>query len=135
MANETFDELRRRLTRLEVSLHHPAARHDVSKLQDLLHESFIEIGYSGASYDRAGIIDLLLSDEANYQFLSKNFELTSLGTDAALLTYKSASIDDHGEVGRYALRASVWNLTPNGWKLIFHQGTPTDAFAVCAGDR
>ena len=135
MSIESQDELLIPLTRLEHTLHQPTARRDSSRLQDLLHESFVEFGYSGASYDRAGVIDLLASDEAGYQILSRDFELTSLGTHTALLTYKSASIDDHGEVSRYALRASVWALTPTGWRLRFHQATPTAEFEIAADDR
>ena len=134
MGIESPDELRIRLTRLERTLHQPTVRRDSSRLQDLLHESFVEFGYSGASYNRERVIDLLASDESGYQVLSRDFEVASLGTHAALLTYRSASIDGHGEVSRYARRASVWALTPSGWKLRFHQGTPTAEFEIAAGD-
>lgn len=135
MSSESPDELRKQLRHLERSLHRPTVRRDSSKIRELLHESFVEFGYSGASYDRDRVIDFMASDEVGYQILSRNFELTSLGTRTALLTYMSARVDEHGEVSRYARRASVWVLTPAGWKLRFHQGTPTAEFEIAADDR
>ena len=134
MSSESPDELRKQLRHLERSLHRPTVRRDSSKIRELLHESFVEFGYSGASYDRDRVIDFMASDEVGYQILSRNFELTSLGTRTALLTYMSARVDEHGEVSRYARRASVWVLTSTSWKLRFHQGTPTAEFEIATDD-
>ena len=134
MSSESLDELRRQLIRLERTLHQPTVRRNLSRLQDLLHESFVEFGYSGASYDRDRVIDLMASDQSGCQVLSRDFELTSLGTHTALLTYMSARVDEHGEVSRYARRASVWVLTSTSWKLRFHQGTPTAEFEIATDD-
>lgn len=129
------DDLLRLLRRAETVLHQPSTRRDTSQVQALLHESFLEFGRSGTSYDRVEILDLLASEESVGRVLSQDFALTPLGASAALLTYKSASVDDSGEIHRYTLRASIWIHTPDGWKIRFHQATPTDAFEVTADDR
>ena len=123
-----MDELLELLRRVEVSLHDPSTRRDASKVEALLHESFLEFGSSGTRYDRAAILDLLGSEELGGRVLSQDFAVTSLGTNAALLTYRSMIIDDSKKVHRHTLRASIWVQTPDGWKLRFHQGTPTAAF-------
>lgn len=127
-----MDELLGLLRRAEVALHQPGTRRDTSQVHALLHESFVEFGRSGTSYDRAAILNLLASEESYGHVLAQDFELTPLGTSAALLTYRSASIDVSGKVHRHTLRASIWIHTADGWKLRFHQGTPTEAFEVDA---
>ena len=46
----------------------------------------------------------------------------------ALLTYKSAHVGRDGALERHALRSSLWQQTPQGWQMLFHQGTPIQAF-------
>ncbi len=130
-----MDELLELLRNAEIELHKPGTRRDTSQVRALLHESFLEFGRSGASYDRAAILDLLASEEPIGLVLSQDFALTPLGDSTVLLTYKSACLDDSGEIHRYTLRASIWILTTDGWKIRFHQATPTEAFDVTANDR
>ena len=126
-----MDDLLETLKSAEVALHQPSVRRDTSQVQALLHEPFLEFGRSGARYDRDSILSLLASEEpGDGPILSQDFALTPLGTSAALLTYRSAVVDDSGEIRRHSLRASIWIRTSDGWKLRFHQGTPTEAFKI-----
>ncbi len=129
-----MEELLALLRRAEVALHQPSTRRDAAKVRALLHESFLEFGRSGTRYDRVTILDLLASGESDRRVLSQDFALTLLGEGAALLTYRSASVNDSGEIHRYTLRTSVWLHTSEGWKLRFHQGTPTEAFEIAVDD-
>ena len=128
-----MDELLALLRSAEVALHQPGTRRDATKVEALLHDSFLEFGRSGTTYDRATILDLLASKEAGGRIVSRDFAVISLDADAALLTYKSAIMDSAGKASRHALRASIWKKTPGGWKLLFHRGTPTEAFPVADG--
>lgn len=130
LQDESMDELLGLLQRAEVALHQPSTRRDASKVGALLHESFLEFGRSGTVYDRDATLDLLASGEIGGRLVSQDFAVTTLSASAALLTYKSAVIDDSEQIHRHTLRASVWVHTPDGWKLQFHQGTPTEAFEV-----
>jgi hypothetical protein len=111
------DELRA----LEVSLLQPAARYSVADLKRLLSEDFREFGSSGTVYDRAALIDLLLQ-ESQSPFVPvevSDFAVRELGPDAALVTYRT----QRGAAAR--LRSSIWRREVSGWRMIFHQGTPT----------
>ena len=85
----------------EVELHQPSTRHDPSRVSALLHDSFLEIGRSGSSYDRAAIIDLLASEESSARVIAQDFAVVELGMDAALLTYRSAVLDEDGNAERH----------------------------------
>ncbi|MDJ0760907.1 MAG: DUF4440 domain-containing protein [Woeseiaceae bacterium] len=129
-----MNELLGLLRNAEIALHQPDTRRDTSQVQAVLHESFLEFGRSGTIYDRPAILDLLASEQSVGRVLSQDFELIPLGASTALLTYKSASVDESGEIHRYTLRASIWILSADGWKIRFHQATPTEAFDVTAND-
>lgn len=130
-----MEELLELLTHAEVTLHQPRTRRNTSRVQALLHESFFEFGRSGIRYDRGAILDQLASEETVGRVLSQDFALTPLGENTALLTYRSARIADSGEIHRHTLRSSIWMRTSDGWKIRFHQGTPTEAFMVTDEDR
>ena|SRR6056297_3262299 len=129
------DELLEHLRAAEVALHKPGTRHDPSKVEALLYHPFLEFGRSGVSYDRAEVIRFLASEELDSRILSQDFAIMRLSADVALLTYRSASIDASGAVSKYTLRASIWMCTPDGWKLRFHQGTPSEPFEITADHR
>ena len=123
----TPDELKRHLCNLETALHCRSGRRDGKALERLLHGAFVEIGRSGRLYGREEILQLLDS-EAAIRVHSQNFVMTELSDNIMLLTYRSARIDESGQLFRHALRSSIWQRTADGWQLRFHQGTPTDEF-------
>jgi hypothetical protein len=123
------ENLLNRLRELEVSLHQPTVRSNADRLEELLHESFTEIGRSGQSYCRADIVQQLLSEEHSAVIWAQNFVMHAIGDDIALLTYKSGHLESEGDVSRHSLRSSLWQRTEPGWRLRFHQGTPTTPFA------
>ena len=125
MATDLLSHLRE----LEVALHQPKVRRDPTRLNQLLHNSFSEFGRSGRSYSRDEILELLSHEVPSRTIWSQDFTVAEIAEDVALLTYKSAYIDANGELGRHTLRSSLWQRTALGWRMRFHQGTPTDAFA------
>jgi hypothetical protein len=119
------------LRALEVALHQPSVRRDRGQLERLLHPDFREFGRSGRAYDRAEMLELLagLSQEPQPdQVWSQDFALQPLATGSALLTYRSARVTADGTLERHTNRSSVWQLTSEGWRMLFHQGTPTGPF-------
>jgi hypothetical protein len=114
---------------LEISLHQPSVRIDRAQLDKLLHTDFVELGRSGQRYTKAGALELLLLESTHSVIWSQDFELALPAYSVALLTYKSAHIDEHSELSRHALRSSLWQYAEAGWQLRFHQATPTEAFA------
>jgi hypothetical protein len=105
-------------------LHRPAARKNRNRLNALLHVDFLEFGRSGQRYTKADILDKLPSEVGTSNILANNFELRMLAPEVALLTYLSSNVLPNGTHERGTLRASIWQLTANGWQMRFHQGTP-----------
>ncbi|NKB35481.1 MAG: DUF4440 domain-containing protein [Pseudomonadales bacterium] len=110
-----------RLVSLETELHLNSTRNNPSRLLELLHADFIEIGRSGKRYTRDDIL-LELEGEAELpEIHSSAFELQQLGNSFYLLTYVSAH---HGsELHRFTRRASLWINKNGSWVLRYHQGT------------
>jgi hypothetical protein len=115
---------------LEIELHQFSVRSNPERLDELLHVSFVEFGRSGRRYDKAGIIALLSTEaEDGPAPWSQDYALSELTEELAQITYRSAHIDDAGELSRHTLRSSLWQKTDGKWQVRFHQGTPTEAFA------
>jgi hypothetical protein len=119
------------LRQLEVAMHQREARVDTA--EQLLHPRFREIGRSGRMYTKAEIIASFANESQTQLVWSQDFQVEPLSDGLSLLTYKSAHINGEGELERHAYRSSIWRFTASGWQMLFHQGTPTDAFPKSAG--
>lgn len=118
------DSLLRVLQALECELHHPGVRCSRSRLEQLLHPDFYEIGRSGRLYDRATVIRFLAEQQSPPAVESDGFAASLLSPGVALLTYRSAHRADDGTLANYTLRASVWLQASDSWQVRYHQGTP-----------
>ncbi len=116
------------LRQLETELHQPAARSHRDRLDTLLHDDFLEFGRSGGIHTKADTLSELPSTPSPGTIWAQDFSLRSLGAGVAMLNYRSACHLPGGRLERHTLRTSIWKLTGEGWKMFFHQGTPTDAF-------
>ena len=121
------------LRKLEVELHVPEVRSDASRLHELLHPDFTEFGRSGRTYSFSQVVAALQAETKPARVHAQDFAVRRLTESLALLTYKSADIKD-GKLERHTLRSSLWQLGPAGWQMLFHQGTPTEAFAQNAAE-
>lgn len=118
------------LRALEVETYQACIRGDGARLKTLLHPNFREFGRSGRTYHREDTLASMPGQPQAYEILSEDFQAEELAAGLALLTYRSARLNADRTMGRHTLRASLWQLTGVGWQLRFHQGTPTDAFAI-----
>lgn len=93
-------------------------RHDQQELKRLLHENFEEVGASGRSYDRAQIIELLMTEPVDESSTLQLFEprIQQLSETLVLLRWKTGA-DSPSQ------RTSLWIHSAHGWQLLFHQGT------------
>lgn len=111
------------LTALERELHHPGVRCSAERLEALLHPAFHEVGRSGRRYDRATCLRFLLQAESSPAIQSEHYTLQCVGEDQALLSYRSAHRGPDG-LSLRTWRVSLWQRTPAGWQMRYHQGTP-----------
>lgn len=126
------EDLLEQLRTLEVELHQPEVRSSVQRLDELLHESFTEIGRSGEHYDRNDILDQLPREESTSSIWSGSFSVDEILPGLALVTYESAQLDTNGMKSRRTMRSSLWQQTSKGWQIRFHQGTAAADVADCA---
>lgn len=106
------------LIELERAMWAEATRYDRSWMDEHLSGDFTEFGWSGRAYNRADILD---SDIAPIDVELDGFIVRSIGTDSALVTYRSIQARGVGN------RSSVWVRRHGRWLLDFHQATPAHA--------
>ena len=118
-----------RLHGLELTLQRLEVRADRARLDEWLHDGFVEFGRSGRRYDKADILEELPQNSTPMEMWSQDFEVAELADGVALLTYRSAFVDEDGNLYRFSRRSSVWERTERDWQMRFHQGTATEPFA------
>ncbi|MFJ6808025.1 DUF4440 domain-containing protein [Streptomyces anulatus] len=104
----------------ELRLLDPVVRTSAGLLASLLHPEFREIGTSGRIWTREALIESFTADDAPSPapLTASRMRGTQLGADLVHLTFDTESRGVHSH------RSSLWQLTPDGWRLYFHQGTP-----------
>jgi hypothetical protein len=110
------------LKKLEQGLWTAEFRFDRAWMEAVLAEDFIEFGRSGRIYSRQQCLDVP-EDAIDIVMPLPNFEIRPLGADIVQITY--TSIVTYGDEVERANRSAIWLKTTGGWKLKFHQGTPT----------
>ena len=117
---EILQELRSR----EPIFHRPEHGTRRPDFEGMTDEGFWEVGASGRRYSRDHILEVL---EDRHQVASHlaledtweagDFACRELGADTYLLTYTLL------QGSRKTRRMTVWRRSPEGWKILFHQGT------------
>lgn len=113
-ADETDEQV---VARLERELLEPAVRSDASRLAELLHPSFEEIGRSGRLWGRDAIISELAVED-DQAAVMEVLAVDRVASETLLLTARTT--DARGAT----LRSSLWVRSSGRWRLRFHQGTP-----------
>lgn len=107
----------------ELRLLDPDVRASAALSSQLLDPEFVEFGASGTRWDLQSIIAMMSSESPATASPVEVSEMSAvvLAPGIVHLTYLS------DRAGRRARRSSLWRQTATGWRLYFHQGTPTDA--------
>lgn len=101
---------------LETRLLSPPTRYNREEIGPLLADSFIEIGSSGRTYNKAEILAELAAEE-QLPVPSGGMEVRELAPGVGQVTYRTKSNDAE------AYRSSIWVHGADGWQMVFHQGT------------
>lgn len=83
-------------------------------------EDYWEVGASGRIYDRDGVVEGLVARgkvPGDEHWVVSGARCAQLGRDTYALTYR---LD---QAGRLTRRLTLWRRDPDGWKIIYHQGT------------
>ncbi len=109
---------------LEIELHHYSSRKSVSRLTELLHSEFLEIGYSGKTYDFQNTLNSLTNeDTSQHTIVSQDFEFSLLSPGVIQVRYRTFMENKSGELSKHAKRSSIWVKVERNWQMIFHQAT------------
>jgi len=109
------------LSSREPIFHRPEFGTSRADFEKMTAEDFWEIGASGRGYSRNYVLDLLErrpSGPHEDVWETKDLHCRRLGQDTYLLTY--TLLQDSQRLTR---RSTIWQNTPDGWKIVFHQGT------------
>jgi|SRR5579864_2253056 len=108
------------LKRQEPIFHRPELGTTRAHFESMTHPDFWETGASGRRYSREFVLSLLeeryakdLADE----WKTQEFQCRRLAGEVYLLTYTLF------QGPRMTRRATIWERTPQGWRIVYHQGT------------
>jgi hypothetical protein len=109
------------LTAHEPIFHRPQFASTPEDFARMTAPDYWEIGASGSRYTRTFILDHLEAhppvDAAAAGWQLFDPQCRRLGSDTYLFTYTLHQGD------RHTRRATIWQLTPDGWQILYHQGT------------
>ncbi len=119
--------LKQQLIELELYLLKSEVRTSAKELSALIHDDFLEFGGSGIRFGKEEVL-IRLPQVKCPEFSATDFELRMLAPDLAQLLYRATILKPSEFITRYSLRSSLWKEEDGRWQLIFHQGTPCEAF-------
>jgi hypothetical protein len=114
-------EILAELSRREPIFHRPEFGTTRADFDRLMAADYWETGASGRRYSRAAILDELekrFSCPHEDVWETSGFHCRRLSADTYLLTYSLVQ-----DKVRRTRRATIWQLTAEGWKIVYHQGT------------
>jgi hypothetical protein len=111
----------RELIDREPIFHRPEFGTTRADFERMMCDGFWETGASGRRYSRAFVLNELerrFSQPQEDVWETSDFCCRELATDVYLLTY--TLVQHHTRTTR---RATIWQRSAEGWKIVYHQGT------------
>lgn len=116
----------------EPIFHRPELGSTRADFEDMTVADFWEVGASGRRYSREYVLAELQKNYAGKyvdSWEARDFHCRRLAEDVYLLTYTLLQNE-----GRLTRRSTIWQNTPTGWKIVFHQGTMVaDSWGILDG--
>lgn len=104
----------------EPLFHRPEVARSRAEFEKMMDSGFWEVGASGRRYSREYVLDILeerLENPAADVWQTKDAHCLEIAPDNYLLAY---TLEQGSRITR---RSSLWRRTPDGWRVLFHQGT------------
>lgn len=103
---------------LELRLLDPLLRSQRSLVDEVLHDDFVEYGFSGRRWTKAEVVAALSSEGDPTPVVTSELNGSLLSDHIVLVTYRSVRGD------RQAWRSSIWIRETGRCQVLFHQATP-----------
>jgi hypothetical protein len=116
-------DIKNHIKSLEYKLLHSDFDKNPEIIDELLSQSFEEIGVFGKISSRKEVIFWLLKKDKDMKWTLNDFKTRELTPDLVLATYQANSLGIDGVSTKGSIRSSVWRLCSSHWKIIFHQAT------------
>ena len=116
-----LQEVLAELSAQEPIFHRPELGTSRADFERMTVEDYWETGASGRRYSRHAVLDGLeerFSVPHDDVWETRDFYCRRLGTETYLITY--TLLQDKQRLTR---RATIWQRTSDGWKIVYHQGT------------
>jgi hypothetical protein len=117
-----LDDVLQELSAREPIFHRREFGTTPTELERMTDDLFWEIGASGNVYHRSYVIERLSErysqGEELHDWPCRDFTITPLANGLYLLSYVLE------EPERVTRRSTIWRLSDEGWRIVFHQGTP-----------
>lgn len=119
--DQEIAEVLAELSRREPIFHRPEFGTKRADFERMTAEGFWEVGASGSIYTRAHVLGELerrFSVPHRDVWETSDFQCRKLAADVYLLTYNLVQ-----DRTRRTRRSTIWQRGPEGWKILYHQGT------------
>lgn len=116
-----LDDVTQALAAREPIFHRPEFGTTCADFDRMMADDFWEVGASGTKYSREFVLDTLAQrhkSSAPEHLIVSDFVCRPVAADTYLVTYQ---LEQDG--GRLSRRSTLWQYSPDGWKILFHQGT------------
>jgi hypothetical protein len=122
-------ELEAHIIELEKSLLTFDVRHSKTELLKRIAPEFKEIGASGSYFGLDNVLERLPTED-DWRAFAQDFEFQQISDDICQVVFRSYSRRNNDDEGTFSLRSSIWKKFDDGWKMVFHQGTKVEPFAL-----
>lgn len=120
VTDPALEPVLRELMAREPIFHHPELGTTRLDFEAMVEPGFWEVGASGRRYSREFVLDVLEERGRNppvEEWETRDGHCLALARDHYLLTYTLRQGD------RVTRRSTIWHRAPDGWKIVYHQGT------------
>ncbi len=121
VTNPELEKVLAELMEREPIFHRPELGTTQTDFINMTLPQFWEIGASGRRYSREYILEMLAKRHAEPHddvWEAMDFRCQQLAENCYLLTYTLLQNNE-----RLTRRTTIWQRTPAGWRIAFHQGT------------
>ena len=118
---QSLERVTRELTALEPIFHRPESGTSRADFEAMMADDFFEVGASGKKYPREFVLEALelrLRSPVKEQHAVTDFACRRISKDVFLVTYQLEQANN-----RLSRRSTLWQRSPEGWKVLYHQGT------------
>ena len=113
-----------RIRTAELELLAPSTRSNATRLRQLLHPEFLEIGRSGQRWTREDMIESFSAGDRQPAPETDEWDFTALTAHLVLVTYRIRVRATPNSRYRHSRHTAVWDTSSGQPRLRFHQGTP-----------